>query len=87
MGQRRYIPARTASGMVPILRINIGMKPFKSFIEQAQELLDKEVDEIAPPGWEGTVRHMKKHKEIDNPYAPAWSMKKKGFKSHIKPKK
>jgi hypothetical protein len=40
--------------------------------------------EVAPPGWEKTVKSMKKHKEIDNPFALAWSMKNKGYKSHKK---
>ena len=39
--------------------------------------------EIAPPGWEGTVKAMKKKKEIDNPYALAWYMKNKGAKPHV----
>lgn len=39
---------------------------------------------VAPPGWEGTVKKMKKHKDIDNPWALAWSMKNKGDKSHVK---
>jgi len=48
----------------------------------------KEFDEIAPPGWEGTVRKMKKHKHIDNPWALAWWQKKHGHKSHVpEPKK
>lgn len=47
--------------------------------EELQELL-----EVSPPGWEGTVKAMKKHKEIDNPWALAWHMKKKGFKSRKK---
>ena len=38
--------------------------------------------EKAPEGWEGTVKAMKKHKEIDNPYALAHFMKNKGYKSH-----
>lgn len=38
--------------------------------------------ESAPKGWEGTVKAMKKHKEIDNPYALANYMKNKGYKSH-----
>lgn len=42
------------------------------------------VDESAPKGWEGTVKAMKKHKEIDNPYALTNYMKKKGYKSHVK---
>lgn len=48
--------------------------------------LNKEetVSEVAPPGFKGTVKAMKKHKDIDNPYALAWSMKNKGYKSHKK---
>lgn len=40
--------------------------------------------EKSPPGWKGTVKAMKSHDEIDNPYALAWSMKKKGAKPHYK---
>lgn len=41
-------------------------------------------NEAAPKGWEGTVKAMKKHKEIDNPWALAHYMKNKGYKSHKK---
>lgn len=45
-------------------------------------------EEKAPPGWSGTVKAMKKHKkDIDNPFALAWYMKKKGDKPHYKPEK
>jgi hypothetical protein len=44
----------------------------------------KGVTEVAPPGFEGTVKAMKKYKKIDNPWALAWSMKNKGYKSHKK---
>ena len=44
--------------------------------------LDK--NESAPKGWEGTVKAMKKHKDIDNPWALAHYMKNKGYKSHKK---
>lgn len=40
------------------------------------------VRESAPAGWEKTVKSMKKHKEIDNPFALAHYMKKMGYKSH-----
>lgn len=40
------------------------------------------MNEKAPEGWEGTVKSMKKHKEIDNPFALAHYMKSKGYKSH-----
>jgi hypothetical protein len=51
--------------------------------EEAKAKADN-VAEVAPPGWEKTVKAMKKHDEIDNPYALAWSMKNKGYKSHKK---
>jgi len=44
----------------------------------------QDMTEVAPPGFEGTVKAMKKHKDIDNPWALAWSMKNKGYKSHKK---
>lgn len=45
---------------------------------------NEDIAEVAPKGWEGTVKAMKKHKDIDNPWALAWSMKNKGYKSHKK---
>lgn len=54
-----------------------------------QELLDvavkkERLDEKSPPGWEGTTKAMKKHKNIKNPWALSWYMKGKGYKSHVK---
>lgn len=52
-------------------------------IKKAMKKESKDLDEVAPKGWEGTVKGMKKHKdEIDNPWALAHWMKKKGYKSH-----
>ena len=49
----------------------------------ANEILkSRNVKEVAPPGWEKTVKSMKKHKNIDNPWALSWYMKNKGMKSH-----
>jgi len=42
----------------------------------------EKIDEKAPKGWEGTVKSMKKHPEIENPWALAHYMKGKGYKSH-----
>lgn len=39
---------------------------------------DTEKEAVAPEGWEPTVKKMKKHPEIDNPWALAWYMKNKG---------
>jgi len=46
----------------------------------------EEVNEVSPPGWGGSVKAMKKHADIDNPYALAWHMKNKGDKPHYKDK-
>ncbi len=45
----------------------------------------KGLHEVSPPGWSGTTKAMKKHKEITNPFALAWWMKKHGAHSHKKP--
>jgi hypothetical protein len=37
------------------------------------------INEVAPEGWEKTIKAMKKKKEIDNPWALANWMKKKGY--------
>lgn len=42
----------------------------------------EEVSEVSPKGWEGSVKAMKKYPQIDNPWALAYYMKKKGYKSH-----
>ena len=58
-------------------------------ISQAGKPIKKEeveIDEVSPPGFKGTVKAMKKHKEIDNPFALAWHMKNKGDKPHYKDK-
>ena len=44
----------------------------------------QKTDEVAPPGWEGTVKAMKKHKDLKNPWALAWYMKGKGAHPHHK---
>lgn len=47
---------------------------------------EEQISEKAPEGWEGTVKAMKDKPEIDNPWALAYYMKKKGYKSHKKEK-
>lgn len=53
-------------------------------LKKKHGISDKDLHESAPPGFEGTVKAMKKHKDITNPFALAWSMKNKGYKSHKK---
>lgn len=35
---------------------------------------------VAPPGWEKSILRMKKNKGIDNPFALAWWMRRRGAK-------
>ena len=53
-------------------------------VDKDLEAMKEEINETAPEGWEKTVLAMKKHKEIDNPWALAHWMKKKGYQSHKK---
>jgi len=41
-----------------------------------------DLEEAAPKGWGGTVKHMKKHKDIENPFALAHWMKGEGYQPH-----
>jgi hypothetical protein len=82
----RNASAKTANSSIS-KRFNDIAKKRQAGIGQAVERLTKEeneLDEVAPPGFEGTVKAMKKYKKIDNPFALAWSMKNKGYKSHKK---
>jgi len=54
--------------------------------KQWRDYKKEEVNEVSPPGWGGSVKAMKKHADIDNPYALAWHMKNKGDKPHYKDK-
>lgn len=45
------------------------------------------LEEKAPEGWKATVERMKKHKEIDNPFALAHWMASRGYRPHKKSKK
>lgn len=44
-------------------------------------------NEVSPPGWSGTVKAMKKHPKISNPFALAYWMRDQGDTSHYKPEK
>jgi len=45
-------------------------------------MMENTITEKAPEGWEATVKKMKKHKEIDNPWALAHWMKSRGYQPH-----
>lgn len=47
-------------------------------LEEGEECLD----EVSPEGWEGTVKAMKKHPKIKNPWALSYYMKNKDEHSH-----
>jgi len=57
---------------------------FKQLIDATMKHGKAVLAEKAPSGFEGTVKAMKKDGDVDNPYALAWWMKNKGYKSHKK---
>lgn len=83
-----------AIGMVLVKELMMSPKQARHLISYDEDFvsdtlgelrgMENSVSEVAPPGWEKTVKAMKKHKDIDNPFALAWSMKNKGYKSHKK---
>lgn len=69
----------------PVKAPNKGVRVAESdrrFAEALTRFHREAMLEKAPPGWEGTVKAMKKHSDIDNPFALAWSMKNKGDQPH-----
>ena len=62
------------------------MSDFKKMVNETMKTGVVPVAEVSPPGFKGTVKAMKKRHsgEIDNPWALAWYMKNKGYKSHKK---
>jgi hypothetical protein len=95
----KYDPAQeneliNAIGMVLVKELNMTPKQARYLISYDEDFvsdtlgelrsMEQSVSEVAPPGWEKTVKAMKKHDNIDNPFALAWSMKNKGYKSHKK---
>jgi len=60
------------------------MSDFKKMVNETMKTGVVPVAEVSPPGFKGTVKAMKQHSEIDNPWRLAWYMKNKGYKSHKK---
>ena len=58
-----------------LISVQEEMEKDSAFVAEMQKM-----NEVTPPGWEKTVKKMKKHEDIKSPYAMAWYMKKKGFK-------
>lgn len=57
---------------------------FKQLVDATMKYGNGVLAEESPPGFKGTVKAMKKHGEVDNPYALGWWMKNKGYESHKK---
>ena len=85
LGDGEGTPADTTGDMMPE---GHHLKPSEDNKDPHKDphLAHENVNEVAPEGWEGTVKAMKKYKKIDNPWALAYYMKSKGFKSHKKDK-
>ena len=61
----------------------IGLEGALSLARRMEALgYESPLGEVTPPGWEGSVKAMKKHGDITNPWALAWYMKGKGYTPH-----
>lgn len=60
------------------------LRKYLDIISESEHKTAQHVDEVSPPGWGKSVEKMKKHKDIDNPFALAWYMHNKGYKPHHK---
>ena len=74
---------------VEAVAAHLGFEVVEAPLAEAVAILDNgKLSEVAPPGWEGTVKKMKqtmgKGDDEKNPWALAWHMKKKGYKPHYK---
>jgi len=80
-----FASSKVSKSMIDAVNSVLAEKPVVEETKEVQTLSETtQVAEVAPPGFEGTVKAMKKHPEISNPFALAWSMKNKGYTSHIK---
>lgn len=70
---------RVAEGFIEFAQLP---EELQSKCWEASASSDQSLAEQAPDGWEGTVKSMKKHSNVDNPYALAHWMKDQGYKSH-----
>lgn len=95
-GKRKFLTIDAASKLKDIIsRYDLAQVPElvtavlygRKLPESVSGAVDHELDEVSPPGFEGTVLAMKKHKGIKNPWALAWSMKGKGDESHYRVKR
>lgn len=78
-GLVKYPTFKNAAGKVEELNVKKILSAYKR-----AKLMKKVSAEIslmakAPPGWEGTVKKLKDHPGIDNPYALTWWMKEQGY--------
>jgi hypothetical protein len=88
---KRLIMLARSAGMTPLQAlgpavIHAAKYARKGKLKRKAQVKESELAEVSPPGFSGTTKAMKdRHPEIDNPYALAWSMYKKGAKPHKKP--
>ena len=87
--EKQFQTARMGPGHIKWIR---NKSPIAAELEPDTIKKEEVVREVSPPGWEGTVRAMKKHPELGgekgdkNIYALSWYLKNKGAKSHYKDK-
>ena len=80
-GQRVQIPSQDLGAVKAKVRRAWHQANPKATPDDVPDVLkaSNEMAGVAPPGWEPTVKKMKRSGEIDNPYALAWYMKNRGM--------
>ena len=53
--------------------MSLPSNPYRLRVQQGRA-----IGGVAPPGWEKTIRKMKKSGDIDNPFALAWWLRRQG---------
>jgi hypothetical protein len=87
--QTGNVPSSKVDKKVKKMANDMSAADVKDFAETPDKGLPQTVKESTPEGWEKTVKGMKKHKDIDNPWALANWMKGKGYtpkKEQVSPK-
>jgi hypothetical protein len=80
-GNKVMIPAGDLGAVKRrVLRAWHAANPGKDEVPEVLRNLDAAVDGVAPPGWEHSIKQMKKDSAIDNPFALAWFMRNRGAK-------
>lgn len=78
-GQKVRIPAADLPAVKRrVLRAWHAAHPGETAVPAVLKTSEASMDGVAPPGWEHTIKQMKKDESVDNPWALSWWMRNRG---------